>query len=138
MSTKITTLLCGLTACVFLSSARAAVITYDVAPVSGNSWMYSYEVTNDGPNPIEEFSIFFDLDLYSNLSVASTAGGWDSIVLQPDLNLPDDGIFDALADLGSALAPGLSVGGFSVRFDFLGKALPARRPSTSCGWIPSV
>jgi hypothetical protein len=104
--------------------AHAAFITYDVSQESGDSWVYSYEVTNDGSAPIEEFTIWFDLDLYSNLSLVSTATSWDPLIIERDLALPHDGFFDALADIGSALAPGLSLGGFSVRFDFLGAGRP--------------
>jgi hypothetical protein len=124
---KIAASLYALTACALLGavpSAHATFITYDVLQESSNSWVYSYEVTNDGSAPIEEFTIWFDLDLYSNLSLVSTAQGWDPLVIQRDLGLPHDGFFDALADLGAALAPGLSLGGFSVRFDFLGAGRP--------------
>jgi hypothetical protein len=124
---KIAASLYTLAACALLGaapSAHATFITYDVVQESGNSWVYSYEVTNDGSESIEEFTIWFDLDLYSNLSLVSTAPGWDPLVIQSDLQLPHDGFFDALADIGSALAPGLSLGGFSVRFDFLGSGRP--------------
>jgi hypothetical protein len=127
MTTKTAASLRALAACAILgvsTSTHAALITYDVAQETGNSWVYSYEVTNDGSEPIEEFTIWFDLDLYSNLSLVSTAGGWDPLVVQRDLALPHDGFFDALADIGAALAPGLSLGGFSVRFDFLGLGTP--------------
>ncbi len=118
---------CTLAACILLGaspSAQAAFITYDVAREAGNSWVYSYEVTNDGREPIEEFTIWFDLDLYSNLSLVSAAPGWDPLVIQPDLALPHDGFYDALAAIGAAIAPGFGLGGFSVRFDFLGAGQP--------------
>jgi hypothetical protein len=124
---KIAASLYALAACALLGappSAHAAFITYDVVQEAGDSWVYSYEVTNNGSAPIEEFTIWFDLDLYSNLSLVSTAQGWDPLVIERDLLLPHDGFFDALADIGSALAPGFSLGGFSVRFDFLGAGRP--------------
>ena len=75
---KIAAPLHALATCALLASApsaHAAFITYDVVQEPGDSWVYSYEVTNNGSEPIEEFTIWFDLDLYSNLSLVSTAPG---------------------------------------------------------------
>jgi hypothetical protein len=64
----------------------------------------------------------FELDLYANLIVFSSTE-WDSLVVQPDLNLPDDGFFDSLA-LVAGIDAGETLAGFSVLFDWLGDEVP--------------
>lgn len=107
------------------TASEATSIHYDVENVSANTWRYHYFVENDSlSSPIHEFTIFFDLGLYSALQVFSNPSDWDSLVAQPDPALPDDGFFDALA-LGGGIATGSGQGGFSVQFEWLGGALPA-------------
>jgi hypothetical protein len=115
--------------CLLIASAatRAAVITYEVTSLSGSDWRYDYTVENNGAAPIDEFTIYFDRGLFSNLAVAASPVGWDSIVLEPDFNIPADGLFDSLA-LVSGLASGASLSGFSVTFTFLGSDTPGSQP----------
>ncbi len=104
--------------------AAAAVITFDATNVGGNTWQYDYEVANDSLGAdIEEFSIFFAPGVYENLSVSGTPVGWDSLVVEPDTEIPDDGWLDSLA-LGAGIAPNSLLAGFSVRFDWLGQGAP--------------
>lgn len=107
--------------------ASATVIEYEATNIAGSEWRYDYSVTNDGVDPIDEFTIFFELGLFENLLVAASPAGWDSIVVQPDPLLEDDGFFDALA-LDGPLAPGGSVLGFSVTFNWLGAGAPGAQP----------
>ncbi|MGR9117360.1 MAG: hypothetical protein ACU85E_16515 [Gammaproteobacteria bacterium] len=103
---------------------NASTINYDVTSLGGNSWEYSYTVNNDMLSvDIEEFSIFFDVGLYENLSIGSTPADWDPLVIQPDPSLSEDGFYDVLA-LVSGIAPGASLDGFSVVFDYLGTGTP--------------
>jgi len=107
-----------------LGRASAAVITYELTPEAGNRWTYQYTVSAAASDPvIEEFTVFFDPALYANLQLVSAPPGWDALVIEPDQGLPADGFFDALA-LASGLAPGSSLGGFGVSFDFLGNGRP--------------
>ncbi len=109
---------------VFLSSSYATTLTYDVTNISGNTWEYTYTVSNDMLGvDIKEFTVFFDANLYENLVATSTPTDWDPLVIQPDTVLPDDGFYDALA-LVAGIAPGNSSGGFGVRFDYLGAGTP--------------
>jgi len=119
---KIRTVL-GLSLFLFGNSAIANIITYTVDNIGGNTWQYNYTVTNELAFDIEEFTVYFDLGLYENLAVTGSAVDWDPLVIQPDPLLPDDGFFDALA-LVAGIAPGDSLGGFSVSFDFLGVGTP--------------
>jgi PEP-CTERM motif len=104
--------------------SHATVITYTANNVGGDTWRFDYALLNDTLNaPIEEFTIFFDRDLFSNLSFGAAPEGWDPLVVQPDLQLPDNGFFDALA-LGGGLAAGESLSGFSVTAGWLGIGVP--------------
>jgi hypothetical protein len=106
------------------TAANATTIDYDAVNLGGSSWRYDYTVVNDAlAAPLEELTIFFDLGLFSNLSVVTSPAGWDSIVIQPDPGLPDNGFFDSLA-LAGGLAWGASQDGFSVSFDWLGANAP--------------
>jgi hypothetical protein len=108
--------------------ASAATIDYQVNNLGGSSWEYSYTITNDTLSAaLEEFTIFFAVGLYENLAVTASATDWDSLVVQPDTGLPDDGYFDALAEAAGIPVSG-SLGGFKVSFDFLGAGTPGAQP----------
>jgi len=113
-----------------LTSSNASTIIYDVANVSGNTWEYTYTLNNDMLSvDIEEFTIWFDVDLFENLAVGTTPADWDPLVIDPDPDLPpdgDDGFYDALT-LISGIAPGDSLGGFIVQFDYLGTGTPGNQ-----------
>jgi hypothetical protein len=103
---------------------QAAVITYSATNTAGSTWRYDYAVTNDTlAGSLEEFTIFFDRSFHTDLALSSSPADWDSIVVQPDLNLPDDGFFDSLA-LSGGLSAGDTLSGFSVTFDWLGVGQP--------------
>ena len=103
---------------------HATSISYDVQSLGGAVWEYTYTVANDTlASDIEEFTIWFDLGLYENLVATATPADWDPLVIQPDPGIPDDGFYDALA-LVAGIAPGDSLGGFSVSFDYLGGGTP--------------
>ena len=105
-------------------SANATVIEYGATNVSGNLWQYDYTVTNDSLGAsLDEFTIFFQLGLYENIAVGDTPADWDPLAIQPDPGLPDDGFYDALA-LVSGIAPGGTLGGFSLTFNWLGAGTP--------------
>ena len=114
----------SLIALALLPTAKASIITYSVADVSGSTWQYNYSITNNTqPANIGEFTVFFTLNQYSNLTVEASPGNWSSIVAQPDPNLPADGFFDSQA-LDAGVAPGKSQNGFSVQFTWLGQGTP--------------
>jgi len=83
-----------------------------------------FTVTNDMLSvPIEEFTIFFPVGEFENISILSTPAGFDPLAIQPDPGIPDDGFIDFLA-LGTPINPGLSVSGFVAMFTFLGSGSP--------------
>lgn len=103
-------------------------IRYDIADLGLGRWQYTYEVSNISlfPEPIEEFTIWFGVGSYDNLTIATLdppASNWDEIVWQPEPFLGDDGGYDALAT-GLSINVGESVTGFSVSFDWLGTGSP--------------
>lgn len=103
---------------------HATTVRYDLSLVSGTTWQYDFSVTNDSlATPIDEFTIFFDQALFSNLQVVSNPLGWDPLTIQPDAGLPQDGYFDWLA-LGAGIGEGQSLGLFSVRLDFDSNGAP--------------
>lgn len=101
----------------------AAPIFYERADLGAGRYELSYTVDNQTSFAITEFTIWFDLGLYDNLAITSSPVDWDGLAAQPDPGLPDDGFADWLS-LGLAIAPGVSLGGFSVAFDWLGTGLP--------------
>ena len=104
--------------------AQATTISYKATNVAGATWRYDYTVTNDSLNAaLFEFTVFFDRTQYENLAVQASPVAWDSLVVQPDNGLPDDGFFDSL-NTATGMAVGASRSGFSVRFDFLGTGSP--------------
>jgi len=106
------------------STAQASVIRYEVTNVAGSTWQYDYSVANNSlGGALQEFSVFFELGLYANLAFAAAPDGWDALAVQPSAELPDNGFFDALA-VSDGIAPGAELGGFSVRFDWLGTGTP--------------
>lgn len=111
--------------CVCAASARATNVTYEASHVGGTQWRYDYTVSNDTlAVAIEEFTIFFDHTLYANLAGAGSAAGWDLLLIAPDAAIPAAGYFDALA-LAGGIAPGATLGGFSLIFDYFGSGAPA-------------
>jgi hypothetical protein len=102
--------------------AQAAVVSHDYDYLGGTAWAVDLSVRNDGAQPaFAGFSVYFDWALFSNLTLAASPAGWDSIVLQPDLALPADGLFDSFAITSSDLpAVGETQGGFRVTFDWAG------------------
>jgi hypothetical protein len=117
--------------CLFVGPVLAdpdTQIRYDIADLGLGKWQYTYEVSNISlsPEPIKEFTIWFGVGSYDNLTIAtlnSPASNWDEIVWQPEPILGDDGGYDALAT-GLNIGVGESVTGFSVSFDWLGTGMP--------------
>lgn len=109
------------------SPVEAARIDYSSISLGGSAWRYDYVVVNDGSSSIDEFSVYFDKASFASLSVLGSAPGWDALVVQPDLSLPANGFFDALA-LVNGLTPGDSVAGFSVSFNYLAGGVPGGQP----------
>ena len=114
-------------AVMFCGSAVATVVTFDLIDLGSDSFECIYTIENDSLGvPIEQFTIWFDEQLYGNLQVTTQsplAGSWDEIIL------PSSGFgvplgYDALA-LTGGIGLGQSIGGFSVTFDWLGTGLPS-------------
>ena len=116
----------------FVTAGNCTVIDYGATNISGNQWRYDYVVQNNTlAVPITDFTIFFDRSLYANLSVSASPSDWDSLVAQPDSQIPADGFFDALAlslpIRSGGILPGESVAGFSVLFEYIGATSPGRQ-----------
>lgn len=108
--------------------ASASPVFYQVDALGGDRWEYHYTLDNQTSELIDGLTVFFELDLFANLSVTGNANAgtfdtWNGEASQPDPALPDDGFGDWLA-LGAPLAPGGSLDGFSIAFDYLGAGSP--------------
>jgi len=102
------------------SVASATVITANLINTGGSSWQAEYTVENDTlGSSIEEFTVWFDVGLYDNISIVSTPTGWNPLVVQPDASIPDAGFYDATVS-GTGISSGSDLEGFTVEFDWLG------------------
>ena len=109
---------------VCLSSAHAAVVSYTLTSLGGSDWSAEFSVTNDTLGaPIEEFTIFFPVGDYENISIAGSPSDWDGLAIDPDPGIPDNGFADWLA-LGSPLGVGETLSGFVATFTYLGSLEP--------------
>lgn len=75
----------------------------DAGPGS-DLWRIRYRVSDLEVAPFRGFSVFFDPALARDLQdpPPPPSAAWDSITLQPDLALPADGIYDAIALVAGA------------------------------------
>ena len=113
-----------------LPTLASVHISFTLKDAGAGRWEAVYEVENVNLSAsIQQFSIWFDNDLYRNLSIntpSSLNTDWDerffAALVIPPLQ-PSDGFYDALA-LGEGIAPGQSVRGFAVSFDWSGEGVP--------------
>jgi hypothetical protein len=103
-------------------------IRYQTSDLGSGRWQYTYDVTNISLTvPIEEFTLWFDYGLYTNLAIKTPdppASNWSEIVLQPEPVLQDDGAYDAkVLRLRWGVGIDEMVSGFAVSFDWLGDAV---------------
>ena len=119
---------------VFTQSAIAADISFTLTQHGGNTWEYTYTVTNTGdPGPgtnIQWFSLDFDPVLYDEASLTVTSpaainADWDQNIFPSGPGL--DAVYDVFA-LAGGIPPGESQTGFSIRFDWIGPAAPGAQP----------
>jgi len=67
------------------ASSQAIIIGYDLQNPGSSTREYAFTVIDDSLLvDIEEFTVFFDFGRTENLSVTGSAGGWESLVNQPD------------------------------------------------------
>lgn len=114
---------CSLAA-VLAWDVNATVVTYETTSLGAGAWQYDYSVTNNTLlSPIEEVTIYFSLDLYSDLLSVGQPLNWGNVVVQPDPSVPADGFLDSLT-LSAAILPGQTLAPFSVQFTWLGSGAP--------------
>ena len=113
------------------AEAQATTIHYeatDLTDVVGGEdlWRYAFTLSDFPHGADYGFTIVFDLTLYTQLEDPPPAvnADWDPITIQPDLLLPDDGYYDALA---LAATPSLD-DPFVVDFVWLGTGTPGAQP----------
>lgn len=114
-----------------VGTSHAIQIVYEATDLTDvipgqDLWQYSYTVSDYSFYMDYGFTIWFDYALYSDLEDPPPFVNieWDPIVWQPDINIPDDGAYDALALVdGASLADP-----FIVSFVWLGTGIPGSQP----------
>jgi hypothetical protein len=115
-----------------LGAAEAASIHFEVTDLPDvnpgeDLWRYAYSLDPAGTPfsaGVTGFAITFDETLYTALAAVTASLDWDILVLQPDLGIPDPGLYDGLALVDS---PDLSTP-FEVDFVWLGSGTPGSQP----------
>jgi hypothetical protein len=123
----------GLLLSIFSSSALSTTIEYeainlqDVVP-GQDLWQYNYYVSGRTFNANQDFTIFFDYLKFTQLQSPPPAVSpdWNLLVLQPDLKLPDNGAYDALAVVNNPSTATV----FHLTFVWLGAGTPGSQPFT--------
>jgi MYXO-CTERM domain-containing protein len=114
----------ALTVALMALQAHANPIFYEISQLSAQRWEYRYTVDNQTVQPIEQFTVWFQLGQHQNLEVtASPTPDWDGLAIDPDAELPDDGFADWLT-FGQSIGVAETLSGFSVAFDWLGSGTP--------------
>lgn len=120
----------GLLAWVPRASAALIVLTEftnqtDVVP-GKDLWRVAYHLSGTDFLAGEGFTVYFDHGLYADLTgpLPPVNPGWDMLLIQPDLGLPDDGFLDGLATVDQAAL----TEPFVVDFTWLGSGVPASQP----------
>ena len=130
MKRILTVLVVILVGILFCDSAIATVMSFDLIDLGSGSFEYLYTIENDTLQvSIEQFTIWFDEQLYDNLQVTTQtplANDWGEIIL-PSTGFGVPLGYDAL-ELAGGIGLGQSVEGFSVSFDWLGMDLPGSQP----------
>lgn len=116
--------------CAMAVPAPAATISFQATDVPDrlpgeDLFRYAYSLSDFPHSAGYGFSVVFDYLLYTSLETPTSVGSdWDVLSIQPDLALPDDGLFDALALVD---APA-TLTGFTIEFVWLGDGVPGSQP----------
>ncbi len=105
----------------------AAMLTYSLNNVGGDTWQYDYSFSTAQALPANTgFSVFFEAGIAAGLTEVAAPAGWDTLVVQPGNFLGEsDGFYDALAING--LGAGETAGLFSLQIDWLdGNSIPGQ------------
>ena len=114
-------------ACLVQTAAAATIDYVNIEYLDDNRWRYDYKITNDLDFNVEAFSIQFDYGFYSNLDVVVSwvPSGWEYDFSDPEFVYGTEypGELLAWTECGG-IAPGDTLLGFSVSFDWLGEGTP--------------
>jgi hypothetical protein len=131
-NSKLRVLCTGLLSLAFLVSASASAVSIrfsvldlpDTSP-GDDLFRYDYTLTDFAYAAGFGFSVLFDPGLYAFLeSPPPAVTDWDILSLQPDPALPDEGLYDALAQVDGPVV----LSGFSVEFVWRGPGSPGAQP----------
>lgn len=117
-------LVVGLVSPAYLAGAPLS-IQYDVNPLGGANYRYTYSLSGDIPLTNQAFELQFSPALYATLSGATVASAdWDGLVFQPNNPIGADGVWSVLALLDSPAA----VSPFTIDVVWIGIGMPGAQP----------
>jgi len=108
----------------FASVSQAGTIQYEVSPLGGDVFQYSYYLSDFVLQANQEIDIRFDRALYGSLSNGVAGADFLVLIFQPDNPPGVNGDYSALAVINN---PSLA-GPFRVDFLFTGSGLPGGQP----------
>ena len=99
--------------------ADAAMLTYSLNNIGGNTWQYDYSFSTAQALPAYTgFSVFFAPDMADNLTEIAAPAGWNTQIVAPGSFVGiSDGFYDALSING--LGAGETAGLFSLQINWL-------------------
>jgi hypothetical protein len=107
-----------------LGHVSAGAIQYDVTPLGGNSYQYTYSLSGITFQLNEQLDIRFDPSSYGIVSNGVAPTGYSVTLLQPNNPPGDPGDYSALAQVNNPS----TAGSFSVQFVYLGAGQPGSQP----------
>lgn len=102
----------------------AGTVHYDVMPLGGDSYQYTYFLSGLTFQVSEQLDVQFDPVLYGALSNGVAPGGFSVTLLDPNNPPGLHGDYGALALINN---PSIA-GEFSVQFVYLGRGVPGPQP----------
>jgi hypothetical protein len=102
----------------------AGTIKYEVLPLGGSSYQYTYDLNGFTFQANEQLDIRFNPTLFASLWNASAPAGFDIQLLQPNNPPGDYGDYSALATMNNLSGSG----SFTVDVSYFGAGLPGPQP----------
>jgi PEP-CTERM motif len=84
-----------------LAAQAGIVVQSSTTSLGGNDWRLDYTLSGAAPaGGFNGLTIYFDSASFTGLSNGVAPLGWDPLLIQPDLSIPADGLFDVLHTAG--------------------------------------
>lgn len=88
------------------AAQASIVVQYNSTSLGGDDWRLDYTLSGAAPDGgFNGLTIYFDSASVTALADEEGPAGWDLLLIQPDLAIPADGLFDVLHTAGPLLGP---------------------------------